>query len=188
MTERKKEILQIAQNLFKEHGYTATSIRDIAKAANVEPASLYSHISGKEELLDMTCFAMADLFITGIKEVNDIYFDASQKLKMAVNTHVEILAKYLNASVVFQRDWRHLNEKRKREFITLRNEYENGFRIIVQNGIDEGLFNEVDVKFATLTILSSLNWIVEWYHKDGKLSPQEIAENLFNFILTGLRK
>ncbi|MBO6514934.1 MAG: TetR family transcriptional regulator [Bacteroidia bacterium] len=188
MTERKQEILTIAQGLFKDNSYTATSIRDIAKAAGVEPASLYSHISGKEELLDMTCFRMADKFINGIAEVNDIYFDAAQKLKMAVNTHVEILTSNLNAAVVFQRDWRHLSPDRKKEFVDARNSYEHGFRVIVQNGIDEGLFNEVDIKFAALTILSSLNWIVEWYHEDGKLTPQEIAENLYNFILTGLKK
>lgn len=188
MTERKFEILQIAQNLFKENGYTATSIRDIAKAAGVEPASLYSHIQGKEELLDTTCFALAQKFIDGIKEVNDIYFDAAQKLQMAVDTHVQILTDNLNAAVVFQRDWRHLSGERKHQFIDLRNIYEEGFRVIVQNGIDEGLFNEVDVKFATLTILSSLNWIVEWYHEDGSLTPKQIAENLYNFILTGLKK
>jgi TetR/AcrR family transcriptional regulator, cholesterol catabolism regulator len=188
MTERKLEILNIAQRLFMGNGYTATSVRDIAKAAGVEPASLYSHINGKEELLDTTCFDMAEKFLDGIKEVNDIYFDAAQKLKMAVDTHVNILTNNIEASVVFQRDWRHLNDGRKAEFITLRNEYEDGFRVIVQNGIDEGLFNEVDVKFAALTILSSLNWIVEWYDAKGKLTPSQIAENLFNFTFTGLKK
>ncbi len=188
MTNRKLEILTLAQHLFKERGYSATSVRDIAKAAGVEAASLYSHINGKEELLDRTCFTMAERFILGIKEVNDIYFDAALKLKMAVDTHVNILSNNIDASVVFQRDWRHLNEERRAEFIELRNAYEEEFRVIVQNGIDEGLFNEVDVKFAALTILSSLNWIVEWYNTEGSLSASEIAENLYNFILTGLKK
>ena len=188
MTERKLAILQIAQRLFMEKGYTATSVRDIAKAAGVEAASLYSHINGKEELLDRTCFDMAEKFLTGIEEVNDIYFDAAQKLKMAIDTHVNILTNNIEASVVFQRDWRHLNAERRTEFIKLRNEYEDGFRVIVQNGIDEGLFSEVDVKFAALTVLSSLNWIVEWYDPKGKLTASEIATNLYNFTFTGLKK
>lgn len=188
MTDRKLEILEIAQRLFCENGYAATSIRDIAKAANVEPASLYSHINGKEELLDRTCFMMADKFLTGIDDVNDIYFDAAQKLKMAVDTHINILTNHLDASVVFQRDWRYLSNERKAEFIELRNKYEEGFRVIVQTGIDEGIFNEVDVKFATLALLSSLNWIVEWYDKDGDLAPSEIADRLYQFVLTGLKK
>lgn len=188
MTDRKLEILEIAQRLFCENGYAATSIRDIAKAANVEPASLYSHINGKEELLDRTCFMMADKFLTGIDDVNDIYFDAAQKLKMAVDTHINILTNHLDASVVFQHEWRYLSDERKAEFIELRNKYEEGFRVIVQTGIDEGIFNEVDVKFATLALLSSLNWIVEWYDKDGDLTPSEIADRLYQFVLTGLKK
>lgn len=188
MTERKLEILNIAQGLFMTNGYPATSVRDIARAAGVEAASLYSHINGKEELLDTTCFDLAEKFQNGISEVNDIYFDAAQKLKMAIDTHVNILTNNIEAAVVFQRDWRHLNEARRKDFITLRNNYEDGFRVIVQNGIDEGLFSDVDVKFAALTILSSLNWIVEWYDPKGKLNASQIAENLFNFTFTGLRK
>ena len=188
MTSRQKEILEIAQDLFKEKGYSAASVRDIAKAANVEPASLYSHMNGKEDLLDATCFEMARKFLSAIDEVNDIYFDAAQKLKMAVFNHVTILMENLSAAVVFQREWRHLGEPRKSEFIGLRNKYEEGFRTIVQNGIDEGLFNEVDKKIAALTVLSSLNWVVEWYRPDGAKNAEEIAEQLYNFILTGLKK
>ncbi len=188
MTTRQIEILQIAQNLFKEKGYSAASVRDIAKAANVEPATLYSHISGKEDLLEATCFEMAEKFLSAIDDVNDIYFDAAQKLKMAVNSHVAILTENLSAAVVFQREWRHLGEPRRSDFILLRNKYEEGFRVIVQNGIDEGLFNEVDHKIAVLTILSSLNWVVEWYRPDGNLNAEQIADELYNFILTGLKK
>ena len=188
MTTRQIEILQLAQDLFKEKGYSAASVRDIAKAANVEPASLYSHISGKEDLLDATCFNMAEKFLAAVDEVNDIYFDAAQKLKMAVHNHVTILTEHLSAAVVFQREWRHLGEPRKSEFITLRNQYEEGFRTIVQNGIDEGLFNEVDNKIAALTILSSLNWIVEWYSPEGAKNAGQIADQLYQFVLTGLKK
>jgi len=188
MTERKKEILELARSLFREKGYTSTSIRDIAAAAQVEPASLYSHFKGKEELLDAICFDMADRFLLAIKEVNDIYFDAVQRLAMAVKNHIGILTSYPDAAMVFQHDWRFLNDERKADFIALRDQYEEGIRDIIRGGIDEGSFNEVDVKFSTLTILSSLNWVVEWYREDGRLSPDEIAENLTKFILTGLKK
>jgi hypothetical protein len=58
----------------------------------------------------------------------------------------------------------------------------------MQNGEDENVFQTVDKKFAVLTILSALNWITEWYKPGGPMTPDEIAENLFNFILTGLKK
>jgi AcrR family transcriptional regulator len=185
---RKKEIVGVSQGLFQEKGYQATSVRDIAKALDLEPASLYSHLETKEDILEEICFGMAEKFLTAIEEVNDIYFDAELKVRMAVENHVNILTENMDAAIVFIREWRNLSEPKKSEFIEKRNQYERGIRDIVQTGIDEFKFNEVDQGFAALTILSSVNWIVEWYKRDGKLSPKEIADQLTRFILTGLRK
>jgi hypothetical protein len=101
---------------------------------------------------------------------------------------VKILANDLCASSVFIREWRHLNEPKLTEFKVLRNKYENEFRQVLQTGEDENLFEVADKKFAVLTILSSLNWITEWYKPEGSMKPDEIANHLFNFILTGLKK
>jgi AcrR family transcriptional regulator len=187
-TDRKREILAVSQRLFKENGYASTSVRDIARELSIEPASLYSHINTKEDILVAICFQMAERFELAIKEVNDIYFDAEQKLRMAINSHVHILTQNLDGAVVFMREWRNLNGEHLSQFLEKRNAYEAGIRTIVQNGIDEGLFVETDKKFASLTILSSVNWIVEWYKEDGDLSPKEIAEKLTDFILTGLKR
>ena len=188
MTERKKEILASSQSVLKEKGYAATSVRDIAKALEMEPASLYSHFKSKEDILKITCFEMADKFELAVKEVNDIYFNAEEKLRMAIKLHVEILTQNLDSAIIFIRDWRNLTGSSLTEFIAKRNVYEEGFREIVQTGIDEGVFKETDKKFAALTILSSVNWIVEWYQPNGKLNAEQIADKLSNFILSGLEK
>ena len=188
MTNRKREILAQSQGVLKEKGYAATSVRDIAKALEMEPASLYSHFKSKEDILKLTCFEMADKFELAVKEVNDIYFNAEEKLRMAIKLHVEILTQNLDSALIFIRDWRNLTGTSLEQFVAKRNTYEAGFREIVQTGIDEGVFNETDKKFATLTILSSVNWIVEWYQPDGNLNAEQIANKLSNFILSGLEK
>ena len=188
MTKRKKEILSLSQSVLKEKGYAATSVRDIAKALDMEPASLYSHFKSKEDILKITCFEMADKFELAVKEVNDIYFNAEEKLRMAIKLHVEILTSHLDSALIFIRDWRNLTGESLDQFIAKRNVYEAGFREIVQTGIDEGVFKETDRKFAALTILSSVNWIVEWYKPNGTLNPEQIAEKLSAFILSGLEK
>jgi hypothetical protein len=107
---------------------------------------------------------------------------------MAIKLHVEILTQNLDSALIFIRDWRNLTGKSLDQFVAKRNVYEEGFREIVQTGIDEGVFNETDKKFAALTILSSVNWIVEWYKPDGNLDAEQIADKLSNFILSGLKK
>jgi len=131
---------------------------------------------------------MADKLEIGIADVNDIYFNAEEKLRTAINLHVKVLTQNLNSAMIFIRDWRNLTGKSLDQFILKRNAYEAGFREIVQTGINEGIFNETDKKFAALTILSSVNWIVEWYKEDGSLSSEQIATKLSDFILSGLKK
>lgn len=185
---RKGQIYQVAERLFKKNGFNATSMRDIAFELGIEAASLYSHIKSKDEILEKICFRMADQFLTAMAEVNDMYFNAEEKLKMAITSHIKILTDDLNASSVFIREWRHLNEPKYSEFISLRDKYENGFRKILETGQDENVFDTVDNKFAVLTIISSLNWITEWYKPGGPMTPDDIGEHLFKFILTGLKK
>jgi len=185
---RKEQIMQTAAKLFKERGFNASSMRDIASELGIEAASLYSHIKSKDEILETICFRMAEEFLNAIDEINDIYFNAEEKLRRIVKMHVALLAGDLNASTVFLHEWRHLPEPKLSEFINLRKRYENGFRSIVSLGEDENIFETADEKFAVLTILSALNWIVEWYNPKGKMTADEISENLSDFILTGLRK
>lgn len=48
----KQDILEAALNLFSYQGFEATSVFQIAEAVGIRKASLYSHFSGKQEILD----------------------------------------------------------------------------------------------------------------------------------------
>lgn len=185
---RKEQIMQTSAKMFKEKGYASTSMRDIATELGIEAASLYHHIKSKEEILETICFGMADKLLTGIAEVNDIYFNAEEKLRMAIKNHVQIISENIDQSAAFLHEWRSLSEPKLSEFKTLRDKYENEFKVILTDGINEDLFDDVDQKFATLTILSTVNWINEWYNPNGKMNVEEIAKKLSDFILGGLRK
>jgi TetR/AcrR family transcriptional regulator, cholesterol catabolism regulator len=185
---RKEQILQTAANMFKNKGYASTSMRDIAGELGIEAASLYHHIQSKEEILELICFTMADKLIGAIAEVNDIYFNAEDKLRMAISNHVEIMTENIDFSSVFLHEWRSLSQPKLDEFKTLRDTYENEIKVILNDGFNEDVFEEVDQKFAALTILSTINWINEWYNPKGKMDAKQIANKLSDFILGGLRK
>ena len=185
---RKEQITETAAKLFRKKGYIATTMRDLAAELGIEAASIYHHVKSKEELLETICFDMANKFILNAKEVNDIYFNAEEKLRLAIKLHIETITLNQNKSADFLQEWRNLSEPNLSKFKMLRDQYENQFTIIIIDGENEDIFDFVDKKFAVLSILSTINFVNEWYNPEGKMNAAEIAEKLSNFILGGLRK
>ena len=131
--------------------------------------------------------ASRDELLKAIDEVNDVYFNAEEKLATAIKNHVKIITGDMDSSTVFLREWRRLPEDKITDFIKLRNKYEEGFTQILINGENENVFDAPDKKFAVLTILSAVNWITEWYSPKGSMTPDEISEHLYKFITNGLK-
>jgi AcrR family transcriptional regulator len=185
---RKEQILQVAAELFRQKGYAATSMRDIAGILGIEAASLYHHIRSKEDLLDRICFGMAEQLTEAVEEVNDIYFNAEDKLSMLIRSHVEIITGNMDQTAVFMNEWKSLQDPRLSDFKLMRDQYEGELRSLITQGIEEDVFADVDRKFAVLTILSVINSIYQWYQPGGDNTPAQIAEKLTAFIMSGLRK
>ena len=185
---RKEQVRKKAVHLMKFHGFSGLTMRLLAKELGIEAASIYNHIKSKDEILETVCFDLAREFEFAVLEVNDIYFNATEKLHMLVTAHVKILCADLDASTVFMHEWRYLPEESRLEFIEKRRNYEREIRKIIQLGIDEGDFDEIDTKYAVITLLSAMNAIVEWYNPKGLLQPNEVADRLYNFIGKALMK
>jgi AcrR family transcriptional regulator len=184
---RKQQIIEKATQLFQKQGYAATSMRDLAGYIGIEAASLYSHIKSKEEILQTICFQMANDFFQSLEKIELEKLSADEKLKKAVISHVKVLTKDSAASAVFFSEWRHLSESYLKDFLTMRNNYENKFIQILIDGHKEGVFKKMDAKFTVLALLSSINWMPSWYKPEGKLTPEEIAENVTDVFINGLK-
>lgn len=174
--------------MFAHRGFHATSIRDIADALNIKGGSLYAHIESKDDLLWDIVAAAADRFFTAVEPTVRSDLLTVEKLKRAMIAHVRVITSNLDAAAVFTTEWRNLSEPRRAEFAARRDSYERMIRELVHGCIREGTFADVDEKFATLLILSSLNWVYQWYRPDGPMTPDEIAARLADMLLNGLRR
>ncbi|MFH1481027.1 MAG: TetR/AcrR family transcriptional regulator, partial [Pseudomonadota bacterium] len=57
-----------------------------------------------------------------------------------------------------------------------------------KEGVKAGVFDNKDIKMKAYSILGAINWIPRWYSSSGKLSPQEIAVAMADFLLKGIIK
>lgn len=183
---RKDQIRLQAQILFRERGYASTSMRDLADSLGIEAASLYNHITSKEEILQDICFSMATAFFAALEPIADAKMAPEQKLRSAIEAHLGVIAANSNASAVFLHEWRHLGDPYLSDFRLMRRRYERMFRFIVENGMKEGDFREDDIVMTTRTLLSSMNWTYEWYNPNGKVSPKAMSRLIGSLLLDGL--
>lgn len=186
---RKEQVIRKAAELFKEKGYAAASMRDLAHMLGIEAASLYSHIKSKEEILRTLCFDMANEFRASLDQVEKQAGSASEKLRKGIIGHIQVMARDLTASAVFMNEHRHLSQPYLRDFLLLRINYINRFKKILEEGIKSGEFkNTIDKKLAVMTLFSSLNWMPMWYDPVGKIEPVELGYQLADMLVNGIKK
>ena len=187
---RKEQVIRKAAELFKEKGYAAASMRDLAHLLGIEAASLYSHIKSKEEILRSLCFDMAAEFQKSLAEVEskkDI--SASEKLRNGIIGHIQVMAKDLTASAVFMNEHRHLSQPYLRDFLLMRINYINRFKSIIEQGVQTKEFKDsIDKKLAVMTLFSSLNWMPWWYDPGSAIDPSQLGFQLADMLVNGLKK
>jgi AcrR family transcriptional regulator len=186
---RKNQVIRKAAELFKEKGYAAASMRDLAQKLGIEAASLYSHIKSKEEILRTLCFDMATDFRASLDQVEKMNTTASEKLRMGIVGHVQVMARDLTASAVFMNEHRHLSQPYLRDFLLLRINYINRFKKIIDEGIRSGEFKKnIDTKLSVMTLFSSLNWMPMWYSPKSSIDPGELGQQLAEMLVKGLKR
>jgi AcrR family transcriptional regulator len=186
---RKEQVIRKAAELFRQKGYAASSMRDLAQMLGIEAASLYSHIKSKEEILRTLCFDMAAECRASLDEVEQQDVTASEKLRRGIIGHIQVMARDLTASAVFMNEHRHLSQPYLRDFLLLRINYINRFKRIIEAGMKSGEFKDtIDKKLAVMTLFSSLNWMPMWYDPVGTIEPIELGRQLADMLVNGLKK
>ena len=186
ISKTRDQIVAVAQKMFKERGYAATSMREIAGEVGVEPASIYSHFKSKDDILKYICFRIADEFFEVQEPILNSISNPVEMLKRMIAEHISVIMDHLDAATVFFIEWSFMKDADRSEFVKLRERYEKGFRDVVQDGITSGDFRMMDVNFTVRLLFSVMNGIHEWYNTSGKVSPTEVGEKMSQFILTGL--
>ncbi|MEO9802306.1 MAG: TetR/AcrR family transcriptional regulator [Reichenbachiella sp.] len=185
---KKQIIIEEAATLFREKGYSATTMRDIAAKVGVEAASLYNHITSKEQILSKICFSLAETYTTKMNIIISTDDSSINKIKDLLFLHVEINAMSSPLASVMNDEWRHLTEPERSEFLEKRRTYENHFITIIEQGISDGTLVDMDPKIALYTMLSSIRWLQHWYHANRDMEVESVKNTIIGLLMNGIQK
>ena len=175
-TARRRQIEDVASGLFRSRGYTATSVRDIARALDLQGGSLYAHVASKEDVLWAIVGRAADEFERAADATDALRPDPRTHLEAIVRSHVRVVTAAVEHASVFAYEWRFLSPHRRAEMAARRDAYEARIRGIIEAGVASGTFRPVDPGLTANFLLTGLNGIATWYRPDGRLTPEQIAD------------
>ncbi len=185
--KRREQILQGAAKVFSKKGYHASTVEEIAK--ELAKASIYYYVRDKSELLYQLYRRAMDALLESQAEIMARPDPPDQKLRAIIEEYVRIAGDaHTIYSVVVLREHHALPPRQRREIIALRDQYEQNVRRCIQDGIEQGLFEPIDVKMAAYVVLGALNWIPSWYNPRGALSKEEIGRIFADYLVRGLLK
>lgn len=181
-----EQIYAEAVRIFKQKGYHATSVQDIATAVGLQKGSLYHYISSKEDLLSQIFERGTGAMTEHLQDILASDAPPPEKLRRAMRAHVNALCDQLDMYTVYLTERRMLSGRIQNK---VRAEAERHARLleqILQQGVRSGDFRAVDAKMTAHAILGMCNWMYQWYSPGGRLSPSDIADLFANLMLQGL--
>lgn len=182
----KDDILSAAAQIFSQKGFHAASMQDIAQAVNLQKASLYHHVSSKQDILLALLDRALDLLIEHIEQVVEQPLPADEKLRQAMIAYLQSMLEHRDLAAVLLLEHRSLDPQYHSRHIPRRDRFERLWRHMVGEGVEQGIFNCNDLALVSRSLLGVMNWTITWYNPDGPLSPAEIAEQSADLFLKGL--
>jgi TetR/AcrR family transcriptional regulator, cholesterol catabolism regulator len=180
------EILETAAQIFSQKGFHATSMQDIADAVNLQKASLYHHISSKQEILVEVLDKALDLLIARMEGVMAGTPPPDMALRRAMSIYLTTLLERRDLAAVLLLEHRSLEPEYHARHIPRRDRFERLWRDLIQQGLDAHLFTCSDPAMASRALLGVMNWTITWYRPDGSLSAEDIADQFTDLFLNGL--
>jgi AcrR family transcriptional regulator len=185
---KKEFILQKAAIMFREKGFSATSMRDLAETVGIEAASLYNHITSKSEILQEIIFRIANECNVHLDSLDDKDMNNQRKIESLIRFHVQMMLGRFEEYYVMVNEWIHLSEPYHTSFTSQRRSYVQKMENIIEEGIRNKEMKPVIPYVAVLTILSSVRGLEFWHRSNKRITPEQMEDNMVNHLINGLKK
>lgn len=179
-------IREAGLRLIFEHGYEGMSLRDLARAVDLQPGSLYNHIATKQALLAELLSEHMHALTTALDEALAGVEGPVTRLDAFVTFHLRYhLSRRMEVFVV-NSELRSLEPENATAIRAMRRAYEKRLIDILADGMESGALVASDPKVAAYAILALLTGVVTWYRPDGRLSADEVVAVHRDIVFRGL--
>ena len=183
---RKQIILKEAARLFREKGYLASNLRELAKRAGIQGGSIYHHFSSKQDILfqlmDNTMTDMVSSLTSQLATVPTPIL----KLQLLFSFHIEYIIYGPDETYITDDELRNLDEDNYRLVVAKRDAYQHLFEQVLLDGRDQLGWQVTEHKLVARAIIQMGPGVARWYKPGGPLSIAQIADQYAELFVKGL--
>ena len=185
--DTKAILLNVATNLFFQKGYPNTTIREIGLKANISNSIIYHYFKNKEEMLFEIIQAASQDLVNALVDIQRRIKNPIECLKTMLTTHMVVwcLKRKKEVKIVVADDY-FLKGKRREENLKIQRKIYSLYMLKLEELRDRGYLKPVDLKVLAFTLFGTVNWFFRWYHEDGPLSKEDVAQNVITIIFNGI--
>lgn len=183
----KQKVKETAQKLFRERGYAAVGLREIAAGVGIQAPSLYNHYKSKDDILREICFDLAKQFFEAFDAAEATEEKSVRKIKAVIKAHIGVIAGNIDSAEIFFNEWIFLEQPHLGKFKKQRHDYEMKFREIIDRGIRKKEFKKMNSKLVAFTVFSALNATYDFMRSTEKVPLEQMAEDIADLLLKGLK-
>lgn len=181
--ETSKRIINVAIDLFVANGFKGTSIRDIAKIAGTTISNIYYYFGNKEGLLLAILEYSVQQIVKTLCKVDQSDLEPLERFNRLLKTHLDLLLNtYRKESKILFLDEEHLVRISKQFQIEILNIY----RRELENLQSLGFIKNKNMSVLAFNILGALTWHLRWYKPEGRMSLEQITDEMLTFVLHGV--
>ncbi|HZT76903.1 MAG TPA: TetR/AcrR family transcriptional regulator [Vicinamibacterales bacterium] len=177
-----------AAQLFRDRGFDATSVSDVARALGLTKAGLYHHFESKEALL-------FEVMMFGLDKVRDEVLipvrairDPEERLRQLIARHARIATRGQGAVAHLGDEIRALPPSARKEIERRQRIYLDLLRRTLADLKTTGRLHGVDPTVAAFSIIGMILWLPRWFRQDGRLSQAHVADTIAAMALNGILK
>src|SRR5437763_3642009 len=134
------KVLAAAVQLFAEYGYHAAPLRDIARMAGIQAASIYYHYANKEALLVEIMETHMRQLNANLERILREQRDPQKRLYEAIANHIRLHTTYKSEFFIIDTEIRALAGEKRTYILSLRDYYERLVQELLQDGMERGVF------------------------------------------------
>jgi AcrR family transcriptional regulator len=188
---RLDQIYYVAAKIFCDKGYDATSMSDIAEAVGITKAGIYHYVKSKQDLLFAIMNFGMDRLETYVITPARAVTDAEQRLRNVIHNHALLIIEGsapegYSPLTVLNDEMAGLTPIHRRKVQQRKRAYLDLLRDTLRQLKEEGKLKDVDITVASFSLFGMLLWLSRWYRPDGKLTGEEVANEIEKIALGGM--